>query len=108
MRNRVSARVLPVAQTSKSAVSRVSKPAGRPTTGDAPAGRTRRETPRPLPIWKSAIQQVWKPALRVAQASSPASSGGVSPRDSLAGARTPRQLAAEDGCGTGAVVRHKA
>ncbi len=40
-----------VAQTSKSAVSRVSKPAGRATLND-------------LPIWKSAIQQVWKPALR--------------------------------------------
>ncbi len=38
-----------VAQTAKSAVSRVSKPAGRPA---AP------------PTWKSAIQQVWKPALR--------------------------------------------
>ena len=40
-----------VAQTSESAVSPVSKPARR-TTSDA------------LPIWKSAIQQVWKPALR--------------------------------------------
>src|ERR1051325_1423471 len=41
-----------VAQTSKSAVSRVSKP----------AGRTKSST---SPIWKSAIQQVWKPALRL-------------------------------------------
>jgi hypothetical protein len=39
-----------VAQTSKSAVSRVSKPAGRNTT---------------VPTWKSAAQQVWKPALRL-------------------------------------------
>jgi hypothetical protein len=39
-----------VAQTSKSAVSRVSQPA-RPTASEA------------LPIWKSATQQVWKPAL---------------------------------------------
>ena len=36
-----------VAQTSKSAVSQVSKPAGRTTSYD-------------LPIWKSAIQQVWR------------------------------------------------
>ena len=36
----------------------------------------------------------------VPQASSPASSGGVSPPGPTAGARTPRQLAAEDGCGT--------
>jgi serine protease Do len=41
--------LIDVAQTSKSAVSRVSKP----------AGHTKVE-----PIWKSAIQQVWKPALR--------------------------------------------
>jgi len=41
----------PVAQTSKSAVSRVSKPAAG-TTADV------------LPTWKSAIQQVWKPALQ--------------------------------------------
>jgi hypothetical protein len=41
----------PVAQTSKSAVSRVSKPADG-TTADA------------LPTWKSPIQQVWKPALQ--------------------------------------------
>jgi hypothetical protein len=40
-----------VAQTSKSAVSRVSQPAS-PTTAEA------------LPIWKSATQQVWKPALQ--------------------------------------------
>ena len=41
----------PVAQTSKSAVSRASQPAGR--------------TANPvLPIWKSATQQVWKPALQ--------------------------------------------
>ena len=40
-----------VAQTSKSAVSRVSKPASRTTSYT-------------LPIWKSAMQQVWKPALR--------------------------------------------
>jgi hypothetical protein len=39
-----------VAQTSESAVSQVSKPARRTTTNA-------------LPIWKSAIQQVWKPAL---------------------------------------------
>ena len=38
-----------VAQTSKSAVSRASKP--------APAARI-----HPLPIWKSAARQVWKPA----------------------------------------------
>src|SRR5437879_66407 len=43
-------RVAPVAQTSKSAVSRVSKPAGGTTFHS-------------LPTWKSAIQQVWKPAL---------------------------------------------
>jgi ssRNA-specific RNase YbeY (16S rRNA maturation enzyme) len=41
----------PVAPTSKSAVSRVSQPAGRASADT-------------LPIWKSAIQQVWKPALR--------------------------------------------
>ena len=40
-----------VAQTSKSAVSPASKPARLTTT-------------RALPIWKSAIQRVWKPALR--------------------------------------------
>jgi len=41
----------PVAQTSKSAVSPASQPAGR--------------TANPVaPIWKSATQQVWKPALR--------------------------------------------
>jgi spermidine synthase len=40
-----------VAQISKSAVSQVSKPAGHSYAGD-------------LPTWKSAIQQVWKPALR--------------------------------------------
>ena len=41
----------PVAQTSQSAVSRASQPAGC--------------TAIPLvPIWKSATQQVWKPALR--------------------------------------------
>ena len=40
-----------VAQTSKSAVSRISKSASHPN-GAA------------LPTWKSAIQQVWKPALR--------------------------------------------
>jgi hypothetical protein len=42
---------LPVAQTSKSAVSRISKSADLP------------ELSR-LPTWKSATQQVWKPALR--------------------------------------------
>ena len=42
-----------VAQTSKSAVSQASKPA----TATALYN---------LPIWKSAIQQVWKPALRKA------------------------------------------
>ncbi len=41
----------PVTQTSKSAVSRVSKPADHTTAGV-------------LPTWKSATQQVWKPALR--------------------------------------------
>ena len=41
----------PVAQTSQSAGSRASKPAGRPAKA-AP------------PIWKSATQQVGKPALR--------------------------------------------
>jgi len=40
-----------VAQTSKSAVSPVSEPADRTMSNG-------------LPIWKSAIQQVWKPALR--------------------------------------------
>src|SRR5439155_7156262 len=45
-----------VAQTSQSAVSRVSKPANCATL------------PAP-PIWKSAIQQVWKPALRNASCS---------------------------------------
>jgi hypothetical protein len=39
------------AETDKSAVSRVSQPAS-PTTAEA------------LPIWKSATQQVWKPALQ--------------------------------------------
>ena len=43
-----------VAQTSKSAVSRVSQPARR---WDG------------LPTWKSAIRQVWKPALRAGEAS---------------------------------------
>jgi prepilin-type N-terminal cleavage/methylation domain-containing protein len=43
----------PVAQTSKPAVSRVSQPATCPNLAA-------------LPIWKSAIQQVWKPALRKA------------------------------------------
>jgi hypothetical protein len=46
-----------VAQTSKSAVSQVSKPARRANVQDAWNYLT-------LPIWKSAIQQVWKPALR--------------------------------------------
>jgi hypothetical protein len=41
------------AETDKSAVSRVSQPAS-PTTAEA------------LPIWKSATQQVWKPALQQA------------------------------------------
>lgn len=41
-----------VAQTAKSAVSQVAKPAGR--------GRS-----RSLPIWQSAIRQVWQPALRL-------------------------------------------
>jgi len=41
-----------VAQTSKSAVSRISKSAGRPRF-------------IALPTWKSATQQVWKPALRL-------------------------------------------
>jgi hypothetical protein len=41
----------PVAQTSKSAVSRVSKPANG-------------VIPNAMPTWKSAIRQVWKPALR--------------------------------------------
>jgi hypothetical protein len=41
----------PVAQTSKFAVSRVSKSADCTTAGA-------------LPTWKSAIQQVWKPALQ--------------------------------------------
>ena len=40
-----------VAQTSKSAVSRISKSAGHPNS-------------TALPTWKSATQQVWKPALR--------------------------------------------
>ena len=46
-----------VAQTSKSAVSRVSKPADRP-----PMQRARFHSAPP--IGKSATQQVWKPALR--------------------------------------------
>jgi len=41
----------PVAQTSKSAVSRVSQPADCTTAGAQPT-------------WKLAIQQVWKPALQ--------------------------------------------
>src|SRR2546425_478228 len=40
-----------VAQTSKSAVSRISQSAGHPNS-------------LALPTWKSATQQVWKPALR--------------------------------------------
>src|SRR6476659_8688791 len=40
-----------VAQTSKSAVSRISKSAAHPNT-------------TALPTWKSATQQVWKPALQ--------------------------------------------
>jgi len=43
--------LLTAAQTSKSAESRVSKPVGRAFSST-------------LPTWKSAIQQVWKPALR--------------------------------------------
>jgi hypothetical protein len=46
-----------VPQTSKSAVSQVSKPADRPAFGRATHCHA-------LPIWKSAIQQVWKPAVR--------------------------------------------
>jgi hypothetical protein len=46
-----------VAQTFKSAVSQVSKPARRVSPG-----RVIRSDA--LPIWKSAIRQVWKPALR--------------------------------------------
>jgi len=46
-----------VTQTSKSAVSQVSKPAGRTTIERA------RSFPA-LPIGKSATQQFWKPALR--------------------------------------------
>jgi len=53
--SRLSARPLPsVAQTAKSAVSRVSKPAGQPAA---------------QPTWKSAVQQVWKPALQTDGAS---------------------------------------
>src|SRR5262245_28897543 len=44
---------MPLAQTSKSAVSRISKPADETLSHAAP-------------IWKSAIQQVWKPALLLA------------------------------------------
>src|SRR6185436_5657360 len=46
-----------VAQTSKSAVSQVSKPAELTHTRHAANFHA-------LPTWKSAIQQVWKPALR--------------------------------------------
>ena len=58
-------RTAPVAQTSKSAVSRVSKPAGRPHPQRLALPHAS-ETALPLPIWKSAIQQVGKPALRTA------------------------------------------
>ena len=47
----------PVAQISKSAVSQVSKPAGR-------AQALRPRVSDALPIWKSAIQQTWKSALQ--------------------------------------------
>jgi hypothetical protein len=47
----------PVPQTSKSAVSRVAKPAERPSIQCARHFHAQ-------PIWKSAIQQVWKPAVR--------------------------------------------
>jgi len=50
-----------VPQTSKSAVSQVSKPASRAIFGRATQFHA-------LPIWKSAIRQVWKPALRVRRA----------------------------------------
>src|SRR5437667_7931837 len=56
----------PVAPTSKSAVSRISKSAaveiveGHWLSGD-------------LPIWKSAMQQVWKPALRASLRDAPRS-----------------------------------
>jgi hypothetical protein len=54
---RMSVRVLfRVAQTSQSAVSRVSKPARATNFNHSRPFQT-------LPIWKSAIQQVWKPAL---------------------------------------------
>jgi hypothetical protein len=49
----------PVPQTSKSAVSRVSKPAGR-----SPFQCARHFHAQP--IWKSAIQQTWKSAVRAA------------------------------------------
>ena len=48
-----------VPQTAKSAVSRVSKPAGCRQSGAPDKFHTQ-------PIWKSAIQQVWKPAVRCA------------------------------------------
>ena len=53
------------------------------------------------------VNAALRAVVRLPQASSPASSGGVSPPDSMAGARTPRQLAAEDIFGAGAVVRRK-
>jgi len=62
-----------VAQTSKSAVSRVSRPAA-----DSSANA--------LPTWKSAIQQVWKPAPRWCR---PASA----PRPKLFGMRRTRAIA---------------
>ena len=46
-----------VAQTSKSAVSRVSKPAGRLRVPASLLSGAQ-------PTWKSALQQVWKPALQ--------------------------------------------
>jgi hypothetical protein len=46
-----------VAQVFLPAVSQVFKPAGRPSTQRARHFHA-------LPIWKSAIQQVWKPALQ--------------------------------------------
>src|SRR5215510_7393786 len=52
------ARLFSVAQTSESAVSQVSKPAGRSTQKDA------YEAPDAQPTWKSAIQQTRRSALR--------------------------------------------
>ncbi len=52
-----------VAQTSESAVSQVSKPAGRAGGLHRANCVSRRSHRAPCRLWKSATQQVWKPAL---------------------------------------------